>query len=199
MPPEVLRRLFSPFFTTKPPGVGTGLGLSISQRIVCELGGEISVQSRVGEGTCFRVTLPVATAEAIASATSSGSQPPTARRGKILVIDDEPIIAKVVRRTLAGDHDVLGATSARQALELIEGGEAFDVILTDLMMPQMTGMEFFAELGRVAPTHCARVVFLTGGAFTPSARSFLDAVPNPRLEKPFDAHQLRSVIASLVR
>jgi PAS domain S-box-containing protein len=199
MAPEVCRRLFSPFFTTKPVGVGTGLGLSISHRIVSELGGEITVDTALGRGTCFRITLPAASFDALADASPGASLPPLVRRGRVLVVDDEPIIAKVVRRTLTGEHDVVGVTSAREALELLGRGTHFDVILTDLMMPEMTGMELYAELGRLDVEHTRRVVFLTGGAFTPSARAFLDGVPNPSLDKPFDAQQLRLVIASLVR
>jgi CheY-like chemotaxis protein len=116
----------------------------------------------------------------------------------VLVVDDEPAICAAVRRTLARDHDVTVLTSAAEARSLIGGGERFDVILCDLMMPKLTGMELHAELTRVAPDQAERMVLLTGGAFTPSAQQFLDQVPNARVEKPFDAASLRVLVRGLV-
>ncbi len=200
IPREVVPRIFDPFFTTKPVGEGTGLGLSICHRIVMESGGEIAVESAVGNGTTFRVTLPASRFETLppAAPRSSVGQP-ASRRGCVLVVDDEPMIAAAVRRTLSLDHDVTAATSAKEALSRLISGERFDVILCDLMMPQMTGMDLHAELVRTAPEQAARVIFVTGGAFTPRARAFLDRVPNQRLEKPFDGNQLRALINERVR
>ena len=200
MSAEVVGRLFTPFFTTKPLGVGTGLGLSICHRIVTGLGGSIEVQSEVGKGTVFRVSFPPA------RPVPSGAQRPTVfpqiaakRRGKILVIDDEPTIAKAVERTLSAEHDVITITSAEEGLRRIETGERFDVILCDLMMPQMTGMDFHLALLRVAGDQAQRIVFLTGGAFTPRARAFLDETPNQRVEKPFDTLNLRALVNDRIR
>jgi CheY-like chemotaxis protein len=198
MPPETLRRLFTPFFTTKGPGVGTGLGLAICQRIVSGLGGEIAVESQVGTGTVFRVFLPPAsmsvqeTVAAPAAATS-------ARRGQVLLIDDDPMIGSAVRRILRSEHDVAIVTSAREALEAIEAGAHFDVIFCDMMMPVMTGMEFYDHLLRTRRDLAERIVFLTGGAFTVRAREFLDRVPNTRVEKPFDARNLRALVNDRLR
>ena len=205
MTPEVQKRLFSPFFTTKPIGVGTGLGLSICQRIIHSLGGRISVESEVGKGSAFRVHLPVAhTVAQAAQAAASGpgflrSEPPPARRGKILAVDDEPSILLAVARALSPHHDVLTEEHARDALGRVQAGERFDVLICDLMMPDMTGMELHAELLRVAPEQALRMIFLTGGAFTSRAREFLDQVPNVRIEKPFDVPGLRALIAERVR
>jgi PAS domain S-box-containing protein len=199
MPPEVVRRLFTPFFTTKPIGVGTGLGLSICHRIVSSLGGEITVGSTPGVGTTFSVLLLPAATTAVAAAAPARAEPATAQRGKVLVVDDDPMVAAVVRRILASDHDLTSTTSAQHALDLCSGGERYDVILCDLMMPQMTGMDLHAELARLAPDQAERMLFFTGGAFTERARSFLDEVDNLRLEKPFDAVTLRTLIASRLR
>jgi PAS domain S-box-containing protein len=193
MSAEVLQRLFTPFFTTKPVGVGTGLGLAICHRIVTGLHGDIAVVSEVGRGTTFRVSLP----PAVHAAQPQPPPPPTPearRRGRVLVVDDERMVAELVQRVLAGDHHVEVSTSAQQALARIAGGERFDLILCDLMMPVMTGMELYAELARTHPADAERIIFLTGGAFTPQARAFLDEVPNMRLEKPFDVPTLRRVV-----
>jgi PAS domain S-box-containing protein len=199
IPPEVLQRLFSPFVTTKPVGVGTGLGLSICHRIVTGFGGEIAVSNPPGGGAVFTISLPCASTEVEVSrppALRSGS---AARRGKILVVDDEPTIAQAVKRTLAADHEVIAYQRAGEALDRIIAGERFDVILCDLMMPEMTGMEFHHELARSVPEQAALVVFLTGGAFTARARSFLDVIPNQRIEKPFDVMHLRALVNDRIR
>jgi signal transduction histidine kinase len=195
MPPEVRARIFTPFFTTKPEGVGTGLGLSICQRIASELGGFIEVESTVGVGTTFRVVIPPASAELQLSPGDDTSKPATSKcRGKVLVVDDEVILAKAIERTLSPDHEVTTLSSAEVALGRVVAGERFDVIVCDVMMPQMTGIELFAELSRVAPDQAERMIFLTGGAFTHLAQQFLETTKNLRLEKPFDTGHLRKVV-----
>jgi CheY-like chemotaxis protein/two-component sensor histidine kinase len=198
--PDVLPRIFDPFFTTKPAGVGTGLGLAICHRIVSDLGGAIAVESHEGQGTVFRVTLPVALPFDHDPADDAESAAPgrAPRRGTILVIDDEPMINKVIRRMLSADHDVVSFASVREALAAVHAGRSFDVILCDLMMPEMTGMDLHADLMRTAPDTAGRIVFMTGGAFTPRAREYLDRVSNARIEKPFDAKNLRLLINNLL-
>jgi signal transduction histidine kinase len=196
--PENLSRVFDAFFTTKPVGIGTGLGLSICHRIVTALGGEIHVESQVGKGTAFTVFLtPTSFEEEVAVPLPDVTPPP--RRGKVLVIDDELMIIKALERLLVGEHEVTAVTTAGEARERILSGEGYDVILCDLMMPQMTGMALHAELLDAMPEQASRMVFLTGGAFTPDARAFLDGVPNQRVEKPFDTQHLRAIINDRVR
>jgi CheY-like chemotaxis protein len=124
--------------------------------------------------------------------------PPT-RRGSVLVIDDEPSVAKALGRALEREHEVTIVPSAGEASRLIVAGRRYDVILCDLMMPQMSGMDLHADLAQHAPEQATRIVFLTGGAFTSEARSFLDGVPNHRLEKPFDTQQVRSIVNDRIK
>jgi PAS domain S-box-containing protein len=199
IPLSIQNKMFDPFFTTKPAGVGTGLGLAICHRIVTGLGGEISVVSEVGRGTCFRIVLPVAQVADEPVVERAAPEITPRRRGRILVVDDENIVATAVRRLLESDHEVKVLTSAQEALHRISGGERFDVILCDLMMPVMTGVDLHSELARTAPDQADCMVFLTGGAFTPRARAFLDEVPNPRLDKPFDLAVLRALVQQRLR
>jgi signal transduction histidine kinase len=198
IPADVLPRVFDAFFTTKPMGVGTGLGLTICHRLVNALGGTITVESKIGQGACFRVALPIAAGEPVARTGSAAEPPaPVGRRGRIAVIDDDASVAIVVSRLLEASHDVFPFASVREALDEIRAG-AFDVILCDLMMPDLTGMDLHAELSRSAPELVPRMAFMTAGAFTPRAREFLERVSNPRLEKPFARDELLAVVATLL-
>lgn len=198
IPPEVQKHLFTPFFTTKPVGIGTGLGLSICRRIVSSFGGEISFRSVPDQGTDFFVSLPVADDSGPIEA-AVGPSPGAVRRGKILVIDDDKMVGDSTSNMLSGEHEVVTVTGGADALVLIHQSPKFDVILCDLMMPQMTGMDFFMALSTLDPGLLDSVVFVTGGAFTPSASAFLKAVRNRHLEKPFDLVTLRGVVNKMVR
>jgi CheY-like chemotaxis protein len=199
--PEIADRIFDPFFTTKPAGVGTGLGLSICRGIVLGLGGEIRAEPRPGGGTILRVVLPPAPARAPEAPAPAPAPAPAAaagRRGRVLVVDDEPAVASAIRRVLAAHHDVTVTGSAEDALEAIRDGERYDAILCDLMMPRMTGMELHAALEQAVPEQARRMVVLTGGAFTDGAREFLERVSLPRCEKPFEAAGLRELVRKVV-
>ncbi|HEY6726065.1 MAG TPA: ATP-binding protein [Polyangiaceae bacterium] len=192
IPSEMVDRIFDPFFTTKPIGVGTGLGLSICHGLIHGLGGNISVVSEERRGTTFRVELLPAEPEVRRTTISDR---PSASRGELLIIDDEPLVLRAFRRTLASQHNILTVNDAAKALHMIEQGQAFDLIFCDLMMPGMTGMDFHALLRQADPELAERVVFLTGGAFTSSAREYLNSVPNRALEKPLHPRALRSFVS----
>ena len=198
IPRELLGRIFDPFFTTKPTGSGTGLGLAVCHGIVKACGGEIAVSSEVGEGTRFRVWIPVATAPLATPHVPAPSTQIEARRGRVLSIDDEPVIGRALERMLGHHHVVVAVSSADEALALIRAGTQFDVILCDLMMPVMTGMDFFAVLETERPDLAERTLFLTGGAFTDATRAFLARIPNLCLEKPIDSKQLLATIAERI-
>jgi signal transduction histidine kinase/CheY-like chemotaxis protein len=195
IPKEALPHIFEPFFTTKARGIGTGLGLSICHGIVAAAGGTIEAISEPGRGTTMRVTLPIAKPPEPESSAISDKVPVV--RGKILVIDDEPIVLKVLGRALH-DHDVVCLTSAQAALERLALGEHFDLILTDLIMPTMTGMAFYERLVAERPELCRRVVFVTGGPVGGQLEDFIRTVPNPVLSKPFDLHALQRTIQRLL-
>jgi len=198
IPPQVVARIFDPFFTTKAAGVGTGLGLAICQRIVLRYGGDIAVDSRPGHGTTFRVSLRRART-ALPSADAIPAEQRAKRKGRILVVDDEPMLCSAVERILSVEHDVTVVQSARRALEILKDDPRFDVILSDLMMPQMTGIELHAALTKIAPELAAKMIFMTGGAFSPSASAFLESASNPTIDKPFKPAALRRVVQTLIK
>lgn len=198
MPPEVASRVFDPFFTTKAESVGTGLGLAICHRIVSSLGGDISVESRPGHGTVFSVSLPHAETSRLTVEVPAAAQS-AKRRGRVLVVDDEPMLCATIERILSGEHDVTIFQSGKQALELVERGDHFDLILSDVMMPQMTGIEFHEALLQIAPELADKVVFMTGGAFSAEASAFLDRFRHRTIDKPFKFTALRSLVQDLIR
>jgi CheY-like chemotaxis protein len=202
IPDDIKTRIFAPFFTTKDPGVGTGLGLSICHGIVTAHGGDLEVESTVGKGSVFRVVLvpsaalvaPAATASPEALKPGRKVQPPT---GRFLVVDDEVAILKMYPRYL-GHSQCVACASGRDALERFRRGERFDAILCDLMMPQTSGMDVYDELLRTVPDQAARMIFVTGGAFTDRARHFLKDLTNPTLDKPFDSAHLFEAVAGVL-
>ncbi|HVG59980.1 MAG TPA: MASE1 domain-containing protein [Hyalangium sp.] len=198
--PEVLPHVFKPFFTTKPLEEGTGLGLSICQQIIQAHGGEILVRSEPGQGTVFTVLLPVAPEEVACAEPSlqskdepaaHGSQ---ARRGRILIVDDEPRMAQSLRMLLEPAHEVVATTRGSEALEMVSSGQRFDLVVCDLQMPGTTGMDVYAQLRQQAPELAQRLVFMSGGAYTPDASAFIRSVPNRVLEKPVRPEVLLATI-----
>jgi PAS domain S-box-containing protein len=193
--PEILDRVFEPFFTTKPVGVGTGIGLSICRGIVASHGGEITVESELGKGSVFRVALPPLSARRGAEEKDTPSSTAAAlRRGRVLLIDDEVKLGQAIALELSAEHDPELVTSGAEALERFRRGDRFDVILCDLLMPSMSGMVLYEEIRRIDAAQAERMIFITGGAFTPAARRFLGDVKNRCLEKPFEMDVLRAIV-----
>jgi len=200
IPPAVMERIFDPFFTTKAVGQGTGLGLSICHGIVSELGGKITVESQGGGGTVFRVRLPVAPRPPVerersgplrvAAATVTPAAPVPS--GRLLIVDDEPELQRALKRALRAFAPVT-ANSGRQAIEMMET-TSFDLVLCDLMMPDLSGMDVFDQVRRAQPGAEERIVFMTGGAFTEDARDFLARVSNECILKPCDLDELRQLV-----
>jgi signal transduction histidine kinase len=200
IPPDVQRRLFTPFFTTKPVGSGTGLGLAICQRVVASEGGEIVVRTECGSGTRFSVHLSAAVDYANVSTT--GAPPlaaPTTNRGSVLIIDDEPAVASALERLLKRQHDVKCVDRAADALQLIERGQRFDAILCDLRMPGMNGPAFCAALEVLNPAQARQVIVMTGGVLATESTAFLDRAIYPRLDKPFDMTRLHELLTRVMK
>lgn len=120
-------------------------------------------------------------------------------KGRILVVDDDEMIGVLLRRILGREHDVVVVQDAMAALNVLSSDTNFDVILSDVMLPGMTGTELLAELNAKFPALAKRMVFLTGGAFSPEARTALAAATTPVLDKPFDRAKLRAVVDDFVR
>jgi PAS domain S-box-containing protein len=197
--PELQGRIFEPFFTTKPPGVGTGLGLSLCQGIVESHGGRISVESIVGQGAAFRVTLPVVGLEEPSLLTPEVTVSPVIRGKRILVADDEPGIAGVVAEVLRLDgHIVETVGDGAAALEKLLD-HSFDVILSDIRMPELDGPGLYREIEQRDPRLLQRVIFLTGDTLSPGTREFLEQTGVPCLSKPFDLSDVREIVQRVLQ
>jgi PAS domain S-box-containing protein len=197
IPPALQLRVFDPFFTTKEVGSGTGLGLSICHSLVNRLGGRIELESEVGRGTVFRVFLRPASADDKPLPLEGGADE-SSRRKRILCIDDEPSVGRLIARFLQKAHDVVVETDSEQAIERLQNGERYDAIICDIMMPIMSGIEFFDRLKGLDPALAERCGFITGGVFTERARSFADALPPTHLvRKPFQPKAIKALVDCL--
>ncbi|MEO8800815.1 MAG: ATP-binding protein [Polyangiaceae bacterium] len=197
MTPELLQHVFDPFVTTKSHG--TGLGLAICHGIVTGLGGTIEAESTIGQGTTMRVALPIARVSRRndpVPTTAISSEPPK-QSARVLVIDDEPLVLKSTVQLLCEKHDAIAASSAKEAIALLEKGESFDAILCDLLMPEMTGMDLFKQLTERWPHLAKRVAFVSGGVFTRQASAFVASCGQPLIDKPFSAETLFEMVDKL--
>ncbi len=194
IPDHVLPRVFEPFFTTKEPGKGTGLGLATVHGIVSQHGGAVEIESAIGRGTTVRVLLPrsISVASAVPIVRST-RPPPNGSRGRVLVVDDQDKLRDVVCRLLeAAGYDVLGAPDAAEALRIVGERGDVDVVLSDLSMPGMSGLELARTLGA---NHPALRVVLMAGRPDPS----LAGLPIPLLLKPFRRDDLLDAVAAATR
>jgi len=193
--PDVLPHIFEPFVTTKKAGRGTGLGLYLCQNIMRSLGGEISVDSQPGNGTSFCLRFPRAEA---ASGKDTGPVPriPSSRLS-ILLVDDEPAIRSLLSRVL-GEHDVRVVDSGRAAIAAIDDQD-YDLVLCDLMMPDLTGMDVYTHVCEHRPSLKDRMVFLSGGAFTEQSQEFLADPARRHVAKPFRVDEILQLVAEVSR
>ncbi len=194
IPTDIRGKIFDPFFTTKPEGVGTGLGLSICYGIAREHGGRLWVESAPGQGARFGVTLPRDPREESPPQAQPPHVAPAAGELAVLVLDDELALRNALLRFLErrGIQGV-GVSDGAEALRVLEQ-RRFDVIISDVRMPGMSGREFLERLRRDRPELVARVVFSTGDTFAPDTAALLKESGVPTVTKPFDFAMLERMI-----
>jgi len=199
IPPSMRHRVFEPFFTTKPVGMGSGLGLSVCRGIVDAHEGTIEVSDAPGGGARVEVSLPLATAGPRAADGGAETPADVVRGKRVLVVDDEPLVASLLAELLEDDgHRVDVAGNGRTALERVATG-AFDVIISDFKMPVLDGAGLYEGLTRRDPRLRERLVFISGDTLTPETRRFIESTGVPTLDKPFDAAQVRRVVQAVLR
>ena len=131
------------------------------------------------------------------NSSTSGKDPGDPPR--VLIIDDEPMIAKILARLIGKENEVHISQNGVEARERFHSGERYDVIMCDIMMPEVSGMDLYADLQKNAPDQAQRMIFMTGGAFTEATRAFLDSIPNPRVDKPFDVGRVKEALGNILR
>jgi PAS domain S-box-containing protein len=196
IPKENLERIFEPFFTTKKVGQGTGLGLSICHGIISEHNGRIYVESELGKGATFIVELPLVKEEKkeISPDAPGKSAAREATKAKILVVDDEPTITQFLSRMLKDQgYEVETTDNAETALKLIQG-EKYNLILVDVRLPGMGGVELYERLDEIAESLTQRIVFITGDVLGTETKDFFSRTNAPYITKPFNIEQLKEEI-----
>jgi len=192
MAPEVRDRIFEPFFTTKPIGRGTGLGLSIVYGIVTQNGGFIRVESELGRGSAFHLYLPCCSApDSAAEAPLARDAAPAGAAGEVvLVVDDEATILDAARRMLESlGYRVLAAASPADALRLFEAqAERIDLLLSDVIMPDMSGPEMVRRMLKRRPN--LKHLFMSGHTANLLAEQGLDGLKSRFIPKPFTRQAL---------
>lgn len=192
--PAVVERIFQPFFTTKPPGTGTGLGLGICRDIVTELGGTLEVESELGVGTMFRVTIPGE--GGTPESTRQPSFVPADEQARVLVVDDDHLVAQALRRVLRG-HDIVAVSDVDAALEVL-GDSHFDAILCDYFIAHRSGLELLDAIGETHPGLERRFALITGARLDGDNRRLLASKGVEILEKPFDMATVRAFVQQCI-
>jgi signal transduction histidine kinase/CheY-like chemotaxis protein len=196
MSAAVRARVFEPFFTTRPVGEGTGLGLSICASIVADHGGTIAVESEPGCGAVFTVRLPLRAVPPLAAPAPEPARAPAPEGLRVLLVDDDPLVVDVVLRALGRGNRVDYAADGTAGLQLALGG-AYDLVLSDLRMPGLDGLELHDRLLAARPELAARVLFISGDTSSQHASAALAASSRPLLAKPFRPEELYAAIAAL--
>ena len=196
---ENIDKVFDPFFTTKEVGEGTGLGLSLSHGIISEHKGAMYVESEAGKGATFIIELPIVEEEeekieAVEAVEEAGQ----AVGGRILVVDDEPTILAFLKKVLGGEgYDVETADSGKEALGMIKN-QRYSLILCDIKLPGLSGVELYEQIGKVAPSLQKRVMFITGDVTSADTEAFLKRTKAPYVTKPFDIAGLKEEVKRVI-
>ncbi|HEX6246099.1 MAG TPA: response regulator, partial [Polyangiales bacterium] len=192
----VRQRVFEPFFTTKAPGRGTGLGLSTVYGIVRQSNGHIAVESQPGAGSCFSVYLP-AVDGAVTEPRVLSTAPRRDLNGTVLLVDDELAVRELLLKFLESvGYQVVAADSGAAALRLLEGGTRVDIVVSDILMPGMSGTELAQELDQRAPG--IPILFMSGYAHDDGARAIASRPNSCFLSKPFGLSDLTGKLRSLL-
>lgn len=196
IPQAVRARAFEPYFTTKPAGVGTGVGLSVSLGIIEAHGGTLALEHPPEGGAQFTIVLPVGSSAS--PVIESPPLPVAVAAGRVLIVDDEAEVRDTLRDILEGDgHWIATAACGREALERMST-EPYDVVLTDLRMPDLDGQALYREIERRWPECAAGVVFITGDTLAPALRKLAGESGRRVIEKPFLPAEVRRVIAEVM-
>jgi len=197
--PENIGKIFDPFFTTREVGQGTGLGLSVCHGIIAEHGGRVYAESEPGRGTSFIVELPMVAGEKRIDLLWPAGQPPKVSGTRVLVVDDEPLVRELLDQELAGEgYRVETVDSAAAALDRLRGHD-YHLVLLDIKMPGMSGIELYQQTCKVKPSLAGRVIFITGDTMSPDTSEFLSKTKAPYIAKPFSLEKLRREIRAALR
>jgi len=199
IPEHLWERVFDPYFTTKPADVGTGLGLALVRGIVERHGGSVRITTGSLPGARVEVSLPVAPSGIIVPSLSThATRDAVTPRGRILLIDDEPMLLRTLEEAVAESHDVVTAIGGAAAINLLARDQRFDLIICDLQMPQVDGVAVHDALRSSAPELVSRFVVMSGGAVTPRARMFLDRARPRSLGKPIELDELLALARTAI-
>jgi len=192
-------QVFDPFFTTKPEGVGTGLGLAVSQSLARDHGGDLMLEPVSPQGgASFRLTLPMSGVAELDTKPALLPEPATVLQARVLVVDDEPELAELMREMLeSAGHEVATAESGALALALLAEAR-FDAIVSDLRMPDMDGAGLWREVSARHPSLARSMLFVTGDTLSPDAREFLRRSSCASLDKPFSKADLLARVAAML-
>ena len=196
---EHRERIFTAGFTTKANQGGMGLGLGSCRRVAEEHGGRLEVHHLAEGGTRFDLVLPADTGLAVIE-TRHDSRPISEApltRSRLLIVDDDAMVLSALRRRLHRRYDVVTVLGGVEALAMLSADPDFDSIVCDLMMPKVDGKSFYEAIIAEHPELARRIIFMSGGAFTPRLRKFASAVSNPVLQKPVSREDLEAMLDAL--
>jgi signal transduction histidine kinase len=195
IPPEALPHVFDPFFTTHECSGGTGLGLPMCRSIIEAHGGVLNIQSTSPSGTTVVMLLPSGTANSMEASQPDPCPPTRTTRARLLLIDDDPFICEMMSVMLRERCDVTVAHDGRDGLmKILDSDAKWDLVVCDLMMPEMSGYEIYKAVSKSSPTKASEIVFITSGGITKDDIKFIDELPNVLLRKPFNLDDLQRLL-----